>query len=49
MRRKENKAQKTGMIYLTVSKKFRADFYFFRKRGDNEMDFGKLFFVLEKK
>jgi len=44
MHEKENKkTQKTGMIYLTVSKKFRADFYFFRKRGDNEMDFGKLF------
>ena len=36
------------MIYLTVAKNFRADF-FFSKKGDNEMDFGKLFFVLEKK
>jgi len=30
------------MIYLTVAKNFRADFYF-SKKGDNELDFGKLF------
>lgn len=46
MHRKENKTQKTGMIYLT-GKKFRADFYF-SKKGDNEIDFGKLFLFREK-
>lgn len=30
------------MINLTVAKNFRADFYF-SKKGDNELDFGKLF------
>jgi len=33
MHRKENKTQKNWHGYLTVAKKFRADFFIFRKRG----------------
>lgn len=36
------------MIYLTVAKKNCADFLFFSKKGDNELDFGKLFLFREK-
>lgn len=44
---KKTRLKKTGMIYLTVAKKFRVDFYF-SKKGDNEIDFGKLFLFREK-
>ena len=44
---RKTRLKKTGMIYLTVAKNFRADFYF-SKKGDNEIDFGKLFLFREK-
>ena len=45
---KKTKTQKNWHDLSDCGKKFRADFYF-SKKGDNELDFGKLFFVLEKK
>ena len=42
MHREENKTQKNWHDLSDCGKKFRADFYF-SKKGDNEMDFGKLF------
>lgn len=48
MHRKENKTQKNWHDLSDCGKKkFRADFYF-SKKGDNEIDFGKLFLFREK-
>ena len=48
MHRKEKKKTRKNWHDLSdCSKKFCADFYF-SKKGDNEIDFGKLFLFREK-
>ena len=44
---RKKKTQKNWHDLSDWQKKFRADFYF-SKKGDNEIDFGKLFLFREK-
>lgn len=48
MHRKENKTQKNWHDLSDCGKKNLCGFFIFSKKGDNEIDFGKLFLFREK-